>query len=359
VGGETKVAGGLKQTSFDAVSLNDPFFDSLKEQYQEFPIWFAKKALMKEPVLVVEDEINSQISGFVYLKVEDGEIDDVTPALPPARRLKVGTMKIVAHGTKVGERVIKKIFDRSLFEKVEEIYVTVFDTHQSLINLFKKYGFIERGNKNTVNGTEVVLVRSLLNITSDPVLDYPYIKASNRRFFLLAVYPGYHSNLFPDSLLRNENADIVDDISHSNTIHKVYVGGVALTRMNTGDIVIIYRTTDKQGLAKYRSVATSVCVVENSFRRSDFKGVDDFSKFAAPHSVFSDDVLRDRYSSGKRLYAAKMLYNYALPKRPIRKVLMETIGISEQPRWDLREITRSQFDQILVLGDAHEGLVVN
>jgi len=347
----------LRLTRFEDVDLADSFFDSLKQQYAEFPVWFAKKA--NEPVYIVDRDGGPHIRGFLYLKVENGSLDDVSPPLPPARRLKVGTLKIVAHGTKLGERVIKKIFDYALREKVEEIYVTVFDTHASLIGLFKKYGFQGRGEKVTPNGVEMVLVRSMTTKTGDICKDFPFIHVAGRKFWLLAIYPDYHSNLLPDSLLKTETQDILEDVSHTNTIHKVYIAKLALTRMRKGDIVVIYRTTDIPGRARFRSVATSVCVIEEMRSKKDFAGVADFLKFAQPHSVFTEEELRDWHGSGDRLYAAKMTYNLALPKRPNRDVLLDKVGISEQPRWDLRELTRTQFNTIMELGQADESIVVD
>lgn len=34
----------LHYKKFKEVDLNDPFFDSLKNSYEEFPLWFARKA---------------------------------------------------------------------------------------------------------------------------------------------------------------------------------------------------------------------------------------------------------------------------------------------------------------------------
>ncbi|MHB0670987.1 N-acetyltransferase [Roseomonas mucosa] len=349
----------LRLTRFDAVDLADPFFDSLKQQYGEFPAWFAKKAQAKEPVYVIDKDGGPHIRGFVYLKLEEGPLDDVEPPLPAARRLKVGTLKIVAHGTKLGERVIKKIFDHALRERVAEIYVTVFDTHASLIELFKRYGFEERAKKATPNGVEMVLARTMTATTGDIRKDYPFIHAKGRKFWLLAIYPEYHSNLLPDSLLKTETHDILEDVSHTNAIHKVYIAKLALTRMRKGDVVVTYRTTDIPGRARFRSVATSVCVVEEVRSRGDFASVDEFLKFAQPHSVFTEEELRDWFGAGDRLYAVKMTYNLALPKRPNRDALLEKVGVSEQPRWDLRELTRVQFDKIMELGQANEGIVVD
>lgn len=55
-----------------------------------------------------ENDDTKSIDGFLFLKVEDGLVGDVTPPLAPMTRIKVGTFKINAHGTKLGERFVKK-----------------------------------------------------------------------------------------------------------------------------------------------------------------------------------------------------------------------------------------------------------
>jgi hypothetical protein len=347
----------LRLTKFKDVDLSDPFFDTLKDQYNEFPEWFAKKA--EEPVYVVDAASGNGLIGFLYLKVEEGSVDDVVPPLPPAKRLKVGTLKILAHGTKLGERVVKKAIDKAVNEHVEELYVTVFAEHQPLINLLKRYGFMEGGTKTTPNGQELVLVKKLEAGTGDIEKDYPFITTNGKSIWLLAIYPEWHSNLFPDSLLKSETADVLADVSHTNSIHKVYVAKLSLKRMKRGDIVVAYRTTDRPGQARFRSVATSLCVVEESRSRKDFASAKTFADWAAPHSVFTKKELRDWYSSPDRLYAIKMTYNIAFPKRPIRDLLLEDVGISEQPRWDLRELTSTQLKKIIKLAQVDESLIIN
>ena len=75
---------------------------------------------------------------MIYLKHEDGVVSDVDPPLPAKRWLKIGTLKIEGKGTKLGERVLKKIFDRALNEDRDGVYVTVFDLHANLIRLFER-----------------------------------------------------------------------------------------------------------------------------------------------------------------------------------------------------------------------------
>ena len=347
----------LRLAKFRDVDLDDHFFDSLKAQYKEFSDWFKRKA--DEYAYVIDDDISGGIRGFVYLKIEDGAINDISPPLPPKRRLKVGTFKVDARGTKLGERIIKRILDHALRDGASEVYVTIFDTHDKLIQLFKHYGFVEHGSKDTPNGREIVLLRPLDFLTGDIIKDYPLLHTESSSKWLLAIYPAYHTRLFPDSILRTENPEMEEDVSYTNTIHKIYIAKLPLTRMRRGDLVVIYRTTDILGRARFRSVATSVCVVEESKSRKDFPSVESFIEFAKNHSIFSESELRERYLDGSQLYAVKMTYNAAFIKRPIRGRLLDDVGISEFPRWDLRRLTNEQFSAILELGEINENLVVD
>lgn len=347
----------LKLTKFNALSLADPFFDSLKEGYAEFPKWFGGKA--NEDVYVVEDDTTGELSGMVYLKEEDGTVDDVEPALPDRAWLKVGTLKIVGKGTRLGERVIKKIFDTAIATGRDAIYVTVFELHDQLITLFQRYGFVQQATKTTDNGTELVLVRSLTDFAGDRLKDYPFVHRNGKRAWLLAIYPEYHTKLLPDSILRNEPLEMVQDVSHTNTIHKVYVGKLALKRMSPGDIVIFYRTNDGKGKAYFRSVVTSICVVEEVKSRKDFPNIDAYLAYTTPRSVFTEDELREYWNTWSRLYVAKLTYNAAFGKRTTRGRLLDENVVSEQPRWDMRELSPAQLDRILELGEVNARLVID
>lgn len=348
----------IELTTFGKISLDDPFFDSLKNGYEEFPRWFIKKE--KEPLYVVINDEKNSIEGMLYLKQESGPIIDINPSLPDKNWLKVGTLKIVSRGTKLGERIIKKIFDTAISLNSDGIYVTVFEAHEDLINLFAKYGFYIHGTKTTDNGIENVLVRSLRDFSGDRLKDYPFIHRKGNKSWLLAIYPEYHSQLLPDSILNNENPDdIVKDVSHTNTIHKVYIGKLPLKRMSPNDIVVFYRTNDGNGPAYYRSVVTSVCVIEEVKSRTDFSDISAFLEYTKPRSVFPEAELRDLWTGSERLYVAKMTYNAALTRRATRGHLIENGIVSEQPRWDLRELTADQLDRILELGEVNARLIID
>lgn len=346
----------LRYVEFQQVDLGDPFFATLKEDYSEFEQWFAKKANSRA---YIHAKPTGGLDGFLYLKTEHGPITDVTPPLPAANRLKVGTFKIDAHGTRLGERFVKKIFDHAIHEHSEHIYVTVFDKHLGLINLLMRYGFQQVGTKTTANGTELVLLREMTYDDGDLDRSYPLVRLDKRQF-LMALYPQWHTRLLPDSILMNENADIIQDVSHANSIHKVYLTAMqGVDRVRRGDVLLIYRTSDQQGAAYYRSVATSICVVEDYRHIGSFASEADFLKYCSQYSVFTESELKDFYKKRKYPFVIRFSYNIALRKRPNRKVLVEDVGILPDQYWGFIELTKEQLKAIIEKGEVNASLIVD
>lgn len=349
---------GLTREKFKDVDLSDPFFDSLKADYKEFPEWFARKG--EEQAYVFKTQ--SGIDGFLYLKIEEDAVTDVTPPLPPAKRLKVGTMKINAHGTKLGERFIKKIFDHAISEATSEIYVTVFSKHNSLINIFERYGFKSVASKETQNGTELVLVKNLFQPFSDILKSYPLVNIKEAKLYLLSLYPKWHTRLLPDSILKTENSSIVQDISHTNSIHKVYLTAMrGIENLKKGDVLLIYRTSDDQGPARYRSVSTSICVVEEYRKISSFSSKEDFMKYCRPYSVFTDDELSDFWARKKYPHIIRFTYNLALKKRVTRGEMIDEMNFSEgrDIYWGFMNISEDQLINVARKGQVNESLIIH
>ncbi len=97
----------MEQQSFCNISLSDPFFNSLKEDYPEFSKWYNKKKKDNAKAFIQKNN-EGMLQAFLYLKQELEDITDVCPPMPAANRLKVGTFKIEAHNTKLGEQFVKK-----------------------------------------------------------------------------------------------------------------------------------------------------------------------------------------------------------------------------------------------------------
>lgn len=129
--------------------------------------------------------------------------------------------------------------------------------------------------------------------------------------------------------------------------------------LKRGDILVMYRTNDGKGKAYFRSVTTSVCVVEEVKSKKDFPTVSDFLKYAFPHSVFSKTELRQWYAEKSRLHVIRMTYNAAFEKRTTRGKLLDDVGLSATRRYDFFQLTDPQFQHILKLGKVDESIVVD
>ena len=344
----------IVKKNFSDINLSDAFFDSLRTDYAGFSAWFARKG--RESAYVFED--GGAVHGFLYVKAEPDAIVDVEPPMPPANRLKIGTFKIDAHGTKLGHRFLKKALDHALDQKADQVYLTIFEKHDGLISLLTEFGFERYGTKTTPDGTELVLVKRMGGTTGRLRQDYPFVSARGRAKYLLSIYPEWHTRLFPDSILKNERYDVVQDVAHTNSIEKAYVSWMDLSALRAGDLVVIYRTSDGQGPAHYRSVATSICVVDEVRAKASFENVDSYVTYTEKFSVFDANELRDWWRHS-RLYVIKLLYNAALAKRVLRADLIERLGLDGTKRWGFLPLSDDQFRGIVAAGGVDARLVVD
>ncbi|MDB1943711.1 N-acetyltransferase [Clostridium tertium] len=341
--------------SFNEIDINDIFFDSLKNDYTEFEDWFSRKKENDENAFI--QIVNGSLEGFLYLKEEKGPINDISPILNCDKALKIGTFKIVPHGTRLGERFIKKSIDFAINKGIDYLYVTIFSHHGYLLNMFLKYGFIIHGSKTTQNGEENVLVKRISEISNDSLLDYPKINTTSKAF-LLGIKPEFHTNLFPDSKLFNESFDVIKDVSHTNSITKVYIAKMrGMSSIRPGDNLIIYRTSDGLAPARFRSVATTACTVLDTKHISSFKTLDALKDYCKNYSIFDDRQLNDFRQSRENYYVIKMIYNVSLNKRIIQGNLIDDIGLSPA-YWGFFQLTNSQFNSILELGEVNKTYLI-
>src|SRR5690606_25579004 len=104
----------VRKQHFGNLDIEDDFFDSLKNDYEGFDKWFIKKS--DELAYVSFNNKNNKLLSFLFLKIEkeDEDYSMIDPVLPPKKRLKIGTFKIISNGFRLGERFMKIIFDNAL-----------------------------------------------------------------------------------------------------------------------------------------------------------------------------------------------------------------------------------------------------
>lgn len=353
----------LQVQRFSDIDLNNPFFDSLRASYPEFNEWYNKKAAAGATAYCYY--VDNELKDFLYLKIEEEELSDLTPALPAKKRLKVGTFKVDndnRHTTR-GERFMKKIIDMAIAEDVDEIYVTMFPTEelQGLIRMFEKFGFSHIADKPHEGGNaEYVLIKDMTTHVDDFKLDYPFVKKASSNKYVLSIVPEFHTHLFPDSILKNEKKyDLIQDVSETNSIYKIYLCWMQGTRnLKAGDKLIIYRTSDEKGKAYYRSVCTSVCTVCEVKTYRDFENEEEFIKYTNRYSVFKEHELRRWYKNKKYFIVIKMVYNIAFTKKVINMVMKEQVGLKPK-YWGFFKLTDAQFDKLLELGEIDERYIID
>ena len=340
----------VKLTKIGTIDVNDHFFDSLREDYEgiKFNIWFKDKALEDAYIFNNKDGLQ----GFLYLKIEnDDDYSDIEPPFKKARRLKVGTFKINSTGLRVGERFIKIIIDYALKSKVDEIYVTLFENKRQEVNalmeLMMSWGFDRWGYKKSNH--ELVLVKKMngkYNLTKNPKYNYPFCK-DDIRYGILPIESQWHTNLFPDLYLKNENMSLYVERPCGYAIEKIYVckGMPAVT--SPGDIMIIYRIGNRFP-AKYYSVASGYCIIQKVIYTKSFE---EYKSVCSNKSVFNDAQLYYLYHSLKRRTVIKLLYVKAFEKKVIYGDMLSynIIDKNEGPRLST-SLTKEQFNTLLKIG---------
>ena len=288
----------VKLRRFDEVDLNSEFFDTLREDYEgrEFDNWFKRKGSEKAYIF----EERGVLKGFLYVKVEMPNEPDylkIEPVLSPKKRLKVGTFKIERTGFRLGERFLKIIFDNARNNGVEEIYVTLFEDKRenvkALQQLMEQWGFKKHGYKKD-NG-ELVLVKSMeeYDCEKEPKFNYPLI-ADSASYFFLPIFPKYHTDLFPDMILNNENMHLYqENKAHRYAIEKIYLTGSWDIKAKPGDVVLIYRTGERWP-KRNSSVVSGMAIIQDIVKTGS---VEECIEICKNRSIFSEAEIVQEHAS--------------------------------------------------------------
>ena len=312
------MAGKFERKRFSEINLNDPFFDSLKADYPGtssstgFVQWFATKAADGKRALIFEDD--QGVGAFVNLKPNEAEEINLAngSVLPKTARLKITTIKIDERyrNQRIGEGALGLTLWQWRDLGINEIYVTVFDKHISLILLLEKYGFIHVGNN--LNG-ERVYIKDRRNLDfSDPCKSFPFLSGQVQHAGCLAIDMEYHDTMFASSDLANTLQERVD-ISVANGLKKVYIGKPYSLAFKVGEPVLVYRKyTGTGGRPGYKSVITTYCVATRIEKikvngRAQYS-YDQFLRMVGNKSVYNEDELKEKYDTWASLTLIELLY---------------------------------------------------
>jgi predicted RNA-binding protein with PUA-like domain len=178
--------------------------------------------------------------------------------------------------------------------------------------MLQEWGFKYHGLKASATGNEHVYVRDFHPTVNkaNPKLTFPYVDA-DADVYLVPIYPAYHTELLPDSILNNESpADFVEHEPHRNSISKVYISRSFERSMKPGDLIVFYRTG-----GYYAGVVTTIGVVENV--AVNIPDEQAFIKLCRKRSVFDDAELSKHWHYKRNPpFIVNFLSVYSFPKRP-------------------------------------------
>lgn len=311
------MAGKFLLKKFADINLDDEFFDSLKSDYPGtenstgFVDWFTRKAKDESTALVFEDEIG--VGAFVVLKTENEKIKLQDIVLPEMKRMKISTFRISERyrRQRIGEGAIGLLLWEWLQLECEEVYVTVFDKHATLISQFEKFGFKKSGVN--LNG-ENVLIKNRNKIDfSDPYKAFPFIRDGFEYAGYIIIDDYYHDTMFAYSELANtESLQSKISNSVSNGLSKIYVGQASKSNYTIGEPILVYRRYTQGAGKRYRSCITSYCVVTDviqaKINNHYLMSFDELKQRIGNKSVFNENELQKQYCNYKNVMVVEMLY---------------------------------------------------
>jgi len=338
--------------NFSECRLNDPFFDSLREDYEGFENWFRKKSESGETAYVHYDE-NGVVRAFLYLKDSESEaVGDLT--VEP--RMKIGTLKIDPsfEGRRLGEGAIGIALWKWQRSDLDQIYVTVFPKHDDLVTMLNVYGFEKCGKK----GEEDVFVKDKKKMRYDTIRrPFPYFDPKFTRGKYIPINDVFHDLMFRYSELMNTNQN-TGEMTVSNGITKNYVAApMSEVDYRQGDIVFIYRKHTGSGQKAYKSVVTSYCTVSKiTWVKKDWKKIVDFDsylKLVGNKSVYEPKVLENEYKK-RNLCVIELIYNgYFGAGHNVTYSSLEAEGLFKKYPYEI-ELNRAEIIKIMKMGGKDE-----
>jgi predicted transcriptional regulator len=195
--------------------------------------------------------------GALMIYKEEDEAIESKPPLPKKKRIKLATMIVTNTGNKIGEFFIKKVIEIAMQKGLNEVYLTHFDEEDDLlIPLIESFGFKKVADKDTFGAEESIYLKRLHFFPGDTFKHpfevsyccYPsYYDGDRVRKFVIPIQGPFHERIFTDQTRQVGLFEFAGEhVVAGNTMKKAYLCHAKIKTMKQGDIVIFYRSQDKQ-----------------------------------------------------------------------------------------------------------------
>jgi len=230
------------------IAVTDPILDSFRDDYPGFDTWFSKCRREHRQAWIIEGS-PGEIAAFCIVNPEKD-------ALPPplaGKVLKLCSFKVSERhsGARFGELLLKAGLNHAVGNHYDWVYVTVFEKHERLIDLFETFGF-SRLDATTSLG-ELILAKPVhpgLETAPSSPLPYhirygPHFFRIDVPWFVVPIQPRYARILFPESAEQK----VLHPGAHpfGNAIRKAYLCRAPIRTLAGGCVLLFYRSGEDRG----------------------------------------------------------------------------------------------------------------
>ncbi len=269
----------VKRVKAHEISLADPIFQSLREDYSGFDNWFIKCQREQRDVYIIKSDESDALAAICIMKQED-----VVECGPSGKTLKLCTFKVAEEGSLFGELLLKTVFDYALKNRYHFVYFTAFAEKQArLVNFAESFGFSMLTEKK--NKAESIMCKQMIPsaevISGMDSFDFyvaygPFVtKFEGNNTYIIPIQPQWHRMLFPEFEKQGRLFD--PRVPCGNSIKKIYLSHSRITQLRRGDNIAFYRSEDYKGI-------TALGIIEDVYRS---ESPHDIAAFAGLRTVFS------------------------------------------------------------------------
>lgn len=263
----------VRHVSAHVLNASDPIFDSLRREYPGFDVWLRKAKRRRRSTWLIDGVQGLHAAICIVKKERSGEYG------LQGKLMKICTFKVSEEhsGYRFGELLLKPVFEHARASSYRAMFVTVFEKHRALIDLFEEFGFESLDTRTPLG--ELVLVKSLRPSNEDwDTLD-PL--SFNRRYgpfaakirdvpaFVVPIKPKFHRVLFTEA--EDQGALWPGAHPFGNSIRKAYLCNAQTREVSSGANLLFYRSKDIRALTVL-GVVEDTMVTRSAAQAAQFVG---------------------------------------------------------------------------------------
>jgi hypothetical protein len=327
--------------------LGDEFFDSLRDSYKRFDLWFRAKACDGRRAWVTR-ESNGRLGAICIFAQQDHEQITEDGRMLHGPSLKLCTFKVgsAIRGRKIGELFLKAAFRYATANRLEEIFIHGdVDQDHFLFEMLEDFGFTRVGTHPGTNGRDAVYLKN--HPVDAPALSFEpfeYLRQFFLHFrhdeavakFIVPIRPEYHQVLFPDCRLVRQLA-LFQGNQAGNAIKLAYLCNAQTRVMNPGDVVLFYRSGDESAL-------TSLGIVESYETLAD---ADAIASRVKRRTVYSMEEISQMVGKPTRVMLFRLVKHF---QQPLDLGWLKRNHITKGAPQSIMKISAAAFEGVLAHG---------